>query len=65
MKKIIFFLPFFIFYLVVMAWRSLKYWFDPVTVDRLSRNGKVMRFHNTSRSIGFYLSDPKYLVSRT
>jgi len=64
MKKLLLFPFVLLIVLTVWAWESLKYWFDPVTVDRLSRNGKIMRFHETSRSIGFYLSDPKYLVSR-
>ena len=51
--------------LIIWAWESLKNWFDPVTVDQISRNGKVMKFHNTSRSAGFHLFDHKYLVSRT
>jgi len=64
MKKLIFHFSFFIFSLIAWAWRSLKEWCDPVTVDILSRNGKVMKFHETSRSIGFHLFDPKYSISR-
>jgi len=64
MKKIILFLPVLTVYSFIWAWKSLKESFDPVTVDQLSHDGKGMRFHNTSRSVGFYLSDRKYLVSR-
>ena len=62
MKKLLFF-PFLLLAVIaVWAWESLKYWFDPVTVDRLSQNGKVMKFHKTSRSVDFYLFNPKLLV---
>ena len=65
MKKLLFFPFVLLIVLTVWAWESLKEWFDPVTVDMLSRNGKVMKFHETSRSTGFHLFDPKYSVSRT
>jgi len=61
MKKLLFF-PFLLLAVIVWAWEGLKYWFDPVTVDQLSRNGKVMKFHKTSRSVDFYLFDPKWLI---
>gem|GEM_PF-3819616 len=61
MKKLIFHFSLLTFYLIYKAWQSLIEWCDPVTVDRLSRNGRELKFYPTNRSSGFYLFDRKYI----